>query len=371
MQRITCFITLIFLVSNNAFSTYTQSDSTQNSVGVGINLNWGYLQYHHQEMEILKEHPTRAIEISLITRGNGNKLWHSFYRNPEYGITYKLMDLGSRSKLGYSHCIFPFINLPIILPTHNLLASFRAGTGLAFMQKIYNPLNNPQNSAISTHINAFINFGLIANIRIANSIWLSGGAHLAHFSNGSVKKPNYGLNYTLVSLGVVFREKATISAKNGHYAHSDEKSRILVVGTASRKEAVGFGGPKYLVTSGSVEYSYPIATPLFRTGLSLDFMYDKSNSYILQSENIQYESDWQVAKLGTAVSTEFILDKLSLVLYFGAYYHNLSRDINNQWVYQRIAMHYRLNSRIWAHIALKTHWNVADYLELGIAFKAF
>ncbi|MDX9846130.1 MAG: acyloxyacyl hydrolase [Tenuifilaceae bacterium] len=371
MDRTTCLLILFWFSTCNAISASLPPDSVNRDISPGINLYWGYLQYHHQEMKILQEAPARALELSLSTRGDGSRLWHSFYCNPKYGISYKLMDLGSQSILGYAHCFFPFIEIPITQQSSSFEIDFRAGAGIGYMRKVYNPQTNHQNSAISTHINAYIDLGLLARVRVAKNTWVTGGAHLIHFSNGSLQKPNYGLNYTLVSLGLVYKKLEPNLNKKGQYAYSQEKSRLLVTGATSRKEAVGIGGPRFWVASSQLEYSIPVVTPLFRVGVSLDFMYDKSNSLILDNSNIHWDSDWETAKLGAAISTEFILEKTSLVLNFGGYYHNLSRSISNQWVYQRIALRYRFTQRLWAHIALKTHWNIADYLEVGIAYKVF
>lgn len=371
MHRITCLLVFFSFSVSYAFPASLPPDSVSRNTSLGINLYWGYLQYHHQEMKILREHPARAAEFSYSTRGDGSKMWHSFYRNPQYGISYKLMNMGNRSILGYAHCFFPYIDIPIIPQNNSYSFAFHTGAGIGYMKKVYDSQTNNQNSAISTSINAYIDLGLMANVRIAKNIWLTGGAHLSHFSNGSVKKPNYGLNYTLVSVGLLYKEKEHIPLKMGQYVYSDEKGRLLITGASSRKEVLGIDGPRFWVTSSQLEYSIPIVTPLFRAGVSLDFMYDKSNSLILDNNNIQWESNWQIAKLGAAISTEFILEKTSLVLFLGGYYHNLSRTVNNQWVYQRIALRYRFTERFWAHLALKTHWNIADYLEFGISYKVF
>jgi hypothetical protein len=191
--------------------------------------------------------------------------------------------------------------------------------------------------------------------------------HLVHFSNGSAKKPNYGLNYTLLSIGAEYGNINVPRSSANHYRFSTEQSRILIAFAGSRKEAMGYNGPKFGVATGSVEYSHPIWSPLFRIGASLDFMYDDSHSQILKENGIAFGSNWETAKLGTALNAELILDRLSLVLHFGGYYYNLSSDIKNQWVYQRVGLRYRLTNRFWAHMALKTHWNIADYIEFGIA----
>jgi len=158
---------------------------------------------------------------------------------------------------------------------------------------------------------------------------------------------------------------------NGLPQQDDIKNRLLLTFSGFYKEALDYGGPKYNVASGSIEYSYPLWSSLFRVGASLDYMCDQSHGAILERNNVAYKSDWELAKLGVAANAEIILDRLSLILHFGGYYHNLSRDIRNQWVYQRVGLRYQLTPSLWAHLALKTHWNLADYIELGLAVKVF
>jgi hypothetical protein len=362
------FILNINLGGLSASNIYN-SDKKVN--GIAINFYSGYLQYHHLEMWVLKEHRASAIELTYAKQVDGSKLWHSVYRNPNYGISYKFMDLGSSNILGFSHCFYPFIDIPLLKPNNRFSTDLHLATGIAYIPKTYQPQSNPLNSAISTHLNVYIDLGLLFSIRLMDILWLKGGVHITHFSNGSFKKPNYGLNYTLASFGLQYTYKGNTLAKNDYYPYLKELNRFIAIGAGSVKEAIGIGGNKYGVATGSLEYSYPVGMPLFRLGASLDFMYDGSNALILDNSGLEWGSDWQLFKLGTALTSEFIFDKLSLMLYFGGYYHNLSRQINNQWVYQRLALRYRTGDRIWFHIALKTHWNIADYIEFGVAAKLF
>jgi hypothetical protein len=319
-------------------------------------------------MEVLKQENAFAFQISYVVAGNTNKLWHSFYRNPQIGITYKFMDLGNREILGYSHTLFPFINIPIIQKSSAYKVGFSIGSGLAYLTKKYHFEENNLNLAISTNLNAFVDIGLFLEYRFYKKANLTAGFHLSHFSNGTLKKPNYGLNYTLVNLGLKYDISELERFDNINYSFSDKNNRFAILGLGSLKEINGIGGPKYSVLALSLEYSRQLHM-LWRYGFSVDIMSDKSNAQTLNLEQIQWDNQLQLLKTGITFNTEFIFDRLSAVFYFGGYTYNKSRHAKNEFVYQRLGLRYRFTNNLWLHLALKTHWNVADYIELGVAVK--
>ncbi|MFO8021244.1 MAG: acyloxyacyl hydrolase [Perlabentimonas sp.] len=364
-------IALVILVSINILANAENnvSDSIK-SKSIAINVYSGILQHHHKEMEILRQKKVFAVEISHIFTGNGSKLWHSFYGFPEFGVSYKFLDLGSPDILGYAHCLYPFVNFPIQTPLQKWNFTFKVGPGLGYVTKIYNRTNNFKNSAISTHLNAYINFGLIAAYRFNSNLTFHAGINLSHFSNGTAKKPNSGLNYTLFNIGGKYSYETNATNNRNGYSFSDKKNRILIVGTSSNKEIKGAGGPKYRVNSFSLEYSRPLRA-LVRYGLSIDFMDDKSNEFVLNYEAVEWGNETDLLKIGTAATAEIILNRVSAVFYFGGYVYNKARDSNDGFVYQRLGLRYRFSNRFYGHLALKTHWGSADYVELGGAIKLY
>lgn len=369
MPRFVLILGLLSLLNIYAKADNPDSSNIRRTISYAIDYYWGHLQYHHPEMAVLKQSSARAVKVSYTFSSDGSKLWHKVYRYPQVGLSYMLMDLGYRDVLGYSHSLSPFISIPAIKQTKGFSSDIYVGAGIGFMRKVYHPFNNDLNTAISTHFNVYIDLGLTVSYRLNQNLRLKGGAHLVHFSNGSAKKPNYGLNYTQLSIGAEYGNVNSYRSSANHNQLNTDQTRIQIVFAGSRKEAMGYNGPKFGVATGSLEVNHPIWSPLFRIGGSFDFMYDDLHSQILKENGIAFGSDWETAKLGTALNAELILDRLSLILHFGGYYYNLSSDTENQWVYQRVGLRYRLTNRFWAHLALKTHWNIADYIEFGIAVK--
>lgn len=320
-------------------------------------------------MEILRMKPPKAIELSFIIVGNGNKLWHKVYKHPEYGFSIISMDLGSPSVLGYSHGVLPFVNFPFTSFNRKVAGSFKVGSGLSYITKTYHQTYNSNNIAISTHLNALIDIGFEGRYNFRdNGISVRLGFHLTHFSNGTFKKPNAGLNYAQVSLGIAKGYTHRNVSNRLLVSCPENTNRLLFIGSGSFKEVKGAGGPKYYVVTSSLEFTRSIST-LWRYGLSLDLMYDESAGFIMDYEGIAYDTNWQILKSGASVNVEFILDRLSAVFYFGKYIQNRSQEGGP--FYQRLGLRYRVNDRFFVNLALKTHLNIADYLEVGLGIKVF
>ena len=349
------------------FSSFGSNiDSVIHGKLLGVNFYHGTLMYHHKVMEILREKPVNAIELSWILVGNGKKLWHKVYRRPEYGFSYILMDLGSPNYLGYAHGILPFVNFPVSSFDKRFSAGFRIGSGLSYVTKIYDRTENYKNSAISTHLNAIVAFNLEGRYSITENLSTRLGLALTHISNGTFRKPNSGLNNVLFSAGIAYCI-ANLKVDNGsEITFTDNKNRLLVIGSGSYKETKGAGGPRYAVGALSVEYTHSSKT-LLRYGFSLDLMYDQTAGFIMDYEEIPYSSDWQMLKSGVTLNSEIMLDRLSAVFYFGKYIYNHSKEGGP--VYQRIGLRYRIMEKCWLHFALKTHWGSADYIEFGVGYK--
>ncbi len=143
------------------------------------------------------------FEISLQRATYGHNQWEAVYRYPLIGVSYLYTDLGNSSALGAAHAVFPFINFPLNSNLDNSL-NLKLGLGLAYLTNKFDPTENFQNFAIGSHLNAAVSiyFDFRKKINRRSNLILSAG--LTHFSNGSMKTPNFGLNILSLSAGYSF-----------------------------------------------------------------------------------------------------------------------------------------------------------------------
>jgi len=308
----------------------------------------------------------KSLEVSYSIIKVDNRIWHSYYNHPEVGITYMFMDLGYKNVLGYSHCLYPYIVFPFTEQEKPINVCLRVAFGISYITKLYDSISNPKNIAISTPINMYASLGLELNYKLSRKISATVGINASHFSNGSIKKPNYGLNIVTGSVGLNYNFNQYHKTKKTFLNLENDQSRWLAILSGGIKETKDPGGSKYSIGSLSIEYSKPIKT-LLRYGASFDYMYDGSTFVHFSEDSVSYQCRLKASKLGLTLMGEMTLYRLSAFAGLGVYLYNHDKQIDP--IYQRIGLRYRLCKFFYAQIALKTHRNVADYLELGIGYK--
>lgn len=341
-------------------------DTTSNISRIGLRFYAGTIVPHDNALKPLKKGLIKSFELSYSIIKNDNKVWRSYYNFPEVGFSFMLMDLGYKDVLGYSHSVFPFIVFPITKHDKPLRVNLRVAIGLSYITKMYDSISNPKNVGISTPINMYASLGLTINYTLSSHVSVNAGINGSHFSNGSIKKPNYGLNILTGSIGVNYILNQNSRNPRTHTDLEINKSRWLAIFSGGIKETNDPGGSKYGIGSLSMEYSKSFKS-LLRYGATFDYMYDASTLNHFEDKNIPYQSKLKASKIGLTLMGEMTLYRLSAFGNLGVYIYN--HDKQNKSVYQRIGIRYRLSDSFYSQIALKTHLNVADYIEFGIGFK--
>ncbi len=341
-------------------------DSISCTKGIGFRIYSGAIIPHETPLRPLKKGNVKAFELNYSFNRIDNKTWHSYYNYPEVGISYMFMDLGYKDVLGYSHSIYPYIVFPFTKRAKQLSLSLKVALGLSYITKTYDSISNSLDIAISTPINLYACLGLNLNYRLSSKISANIGIYGTHFSNGSIKKPNYGLNILTGSFGIHYNFNQLSRIPKTFTNFEIDKSKWVAILSGGIKETNKPGGSKYRTGSISIEYSKPFKKPL-RYGVTFDYMFDGSTLVHFREDSVPYQSQLKASKLGLTLMGEMKLYRLSAFGNFGAYLYN--HDKQNKAIYQRIGLRYRLSKSIYTQIALKTHLNVADYIEFGIAYK--
>lgn len=363
---------LVYILLNLLFPflSYSQGinniDSSLSINHFSLNSYLGSVIPHEKPLNPLKKGLIKGFEVSYSFTNISKEPWRNYYNNPEVGVSYLFMDLGYPKVLGKAHCLYPYLSFPLTKYNKPVFLKLKTALGLAYTPKVYDSISNPLNIAISSHINLYASLGLEVGFKISNRLNASIGLSGSHLSNGAIKKPNYGLNILTGNFGISYNlsRKTLIDSKSSYYSY--DKSRWFIVIGGGIKEANKPGGSKYGIGNFSIEYSKSIET-YFRFGTSLDYMYDGSTIKHFNDDSVKYNSRLEASKVGLTIMAEMALNRLSAFANLGIYLYN--HDKQNQLLYQRIGLRYRMSQSVYSQIALKTHMNVADYIEFAIAFK--
>jgi len=335
-------------------------------------IHGGIFLQHHFEMRRFDAH-FPMIEISLQRATYGQNQWEALYRYPMIGISYIYADLGNNKALGNAHALFPFINFPLNRDLDNSL-NLKLGLGLAYLTNKFHPTENYQNFAIGSHLNAAVSiyFDFRKKINSRSNLILSGG--LTHFSNGSIKTPNFGLNILSVSAGYAFflkKPNQYLSRKllpELYKFEFDGKKWISAEAqlTAGLKDMSQETGQSHFVYNLAINALKRVSMKS-KVGIGLDLTYDASDKDILAKKGIPYDKEWDLAKPGVNLAYEMLLDRTSFLFNVGIHLAGDERSEGD--IYQKLALKYLFTDQLFGTIALTVHFGKADYIGFGLGYR--
>lgn len=362
------FLILFSFTYSNCFSQVKIDSLNQKEHYIAnFRFHYGYVMPHREAMQHLTTDHFTAFEISIEKQTFGKKLWHQFYNYPQVGIILWHSELANSPTLGTATAIFPYVNFPLV-KGKLLNFNFRFGTGLGYLSKCFDRLENYKNIAIGTHFNAHINLLFELKVRLSQNLNLSAGFDFAHFSNGAYKVPNLGINVPTLNLSVAYYfNKSSLTYIKQEIPVVQKKYEFFAIANIGAKEVYPIGGKKFLATDLSLGCSKIISNKS-KLGLGLDFFYISSNLQTLESDTtFNQKNKYQIIRPGINLAYELMFSKLSLVIQIGRYIY--ARDNSDGYYYNRLALRYPVSKKVFTNLTLKTHFAKADFVEIGIGYK--
>ena len=376
-HRILLKYMILFLLLFTILSPLNAQQKRHKHIGSNMmiegRIGYGFLIPHRLEMEIFNAHfPT--IEISLARLTDGRNRWEYMYGYPIAGIAYWYSTLGPAGPLGDAHAIYPYINFPLTRNGKTRLF-FRGGVGLGYLTKHFDRLENYKNIAIGSSINAAVSMAFQVRTRIMNRLFLSGSISLNHFSNGSMKTPNYGINILAVNAGAIYllsKEnpymKSKLMPELYPYEFDGKKFFQIQVGAGvgyknMEAELGGSYGVLALYTNLLKQVSFKS-----RLGVGFDVSYDGTDVVLIeQGTGEELESIIPAIKTGGTFAWEFMISKVSLVFNLGGYFSGKYKSEGG--IYEKLAIWYYFNSNVFTSLTLKAHYARADYITFGLGYN--
>ena len=361
------FAVFIFFAVSIGVSYGHRNSIERNPYEISVRSHYGYLAYHHKQMRLLQERHVSAFEIAFTKQSPENRQWAKAFGYPELGLVYMWMDLGSPTYLGQAYCLMPSCNFTLNGRGDRSTLFFRMASGLGYVSKIFDRETNYKNTGISTHFNAAVNFLFEYRFTISQDFNLRTGLALSHLSNGSFKKPNAGLNIPTIYFGAGYRFNYNSSITSRFNADSlDIPHGVLtIVAIGGAKQEQPIGTDRYAIAGLSCEYTWR-TRPFQRIGLGLDAMYNGSSVENLKDED-KSAHGIDLTRIGANIRYEFQVGRFGINLGIGPYLYG--KDKTGGPLYERLALRYFISEKVFGHVALKTHWGNADYVEYGLGIR--
>lgn len=363
-------IIVLILINSASFAQKPHSFQAPNLM-FETRANYGFLTAHHLEMESFNSH-FPSLEFSLSRSTYGKNQWEVMYHYPVTGLTYWSAWLGEPDIMGKAHALMPYISFPLT-KSDKAEFDFRLSAGIGYLTKRFDRLENYKYIAIGSHLNAAINLMFEYRWKPVNHLQLSGGIQLMHFSNGSVKTPNFGLNIPSVSLGAAFRlNKENPYIKRSIRPHLEmfefDGHKYIEVRVSSGfgiKDISEVSDERYKVLTGSVSALKSISYKS-KAGIGVDFSYDGSDSHYLGAKGVDYDNDYKLIKPGVSLMYEVVLSRLSFPMGLGFYTGGAYFEGNT---YFKLGINYIVVRNLFLSVNLKTRYAKADFVTFGLGYR--
>lgn len=335
---------------------------------------YGWTLAHHLEMQIFRRHYP-AFEISLLKETYGHSRWEYMYGYPMIGVSYWYAGFGGVKWLGEAHAVFPYINFPLA-GGKPWSFNFRLGIGLGYLTKKYERVDNYKNLSIGTHLNGAANLSFELRWDPGGRWMMTAGISLVHFSNGSVKTPNYGLNMPSANLAVAYR----LSQRNDYQREKlmpqlipfefDGKKSLqfdisAAIATKDLQPVYGQGN-RYMVYTIFANLMKPVSYKS-KLGIGIDMTYDGSDIKVLETRGQEPGPFIRVMKTGITAAFELSFSKMAMIFNLGA--NVTGQDRSEGDIYEKLALKYYFTDRLFANLTLKAHYARADFVAIGVGYK--
>lgn len=344
-----------------------------NNIQIETRFHYGFLLSHHLELEKFKAH-FPALEISLQKATFGSHRWEKEYDYPLIGISFWTSNLGGFKEIGNAYAIFPYINFPLFRKKESSL-NFRIGLGLGYLGNKFDSKTNYKNFAIGSHYNIAANLQMEFRHSISKRLTFGGGLALTHFSNGSLKTPNYGLNIITADIFITYflhnpKRYGGRMVLPELFPYEFDGRKYLEVNMSfivSNKDMRQVLGKRFMVYATFANIMKRISYKS-KFGLGIDLTADQSEKYYLE-QSITDEGTLQgsYVKTGISAAYELMISRMSILFNLGMYVSGKER--RNGDAFQRLTLKYAINKSLFTNIILTTNTGKADYIGIGLGYR--
>lgn len=321
--------------------------------------------------------PSYAGDISFYRQTNGVQDWEKQLHYPRVGAGFFFILHPNSDTLGNAYASYIFWTYPLI---RNKVVDFnmKIGFGAAYSTRTWDPITNDNFHANGTAINFFIYYRLGLEWKITSRTQLLTGLSYTHYSNGSIKLPNLGMNTPTATIGIIQKigkSKVNIDFKDRSTTTLDYKNAFYFQTNIGMIDITRFVEDKswytQSISSGYSRYLNPANKVSAGSSLEFNFGWSKSLIYGFpkKDRNIQKAStEWSLN-----ITDEIILGHIGMYMQMGVYlYHSYPMP---QPIYFRVGIKYHLfqdgigkNKRgdLYIPLGIISHYSKAHHPETGL-----
>lgn len=359
---LTCFFS--FLFGNVLAQAEGKSKPTYI---IGLNGQYGTIIPHSNELQEISKSNPWGISTDISKLFYSDKSWNNCNCYSKIGLSAAYYNYNNPSQLGNSYNLILFTE-PYLSYKNKLHTTLRAGMGITYLDQVHDEFTNPDNLFYSSPISFILILQLKLNFTINPNynVYLSGNYN--HISNGAVKKPNKGMNFPTVGLGLEYTINPVKLTHKKIETEIDKKrlSKYLRLFWNIRTVPEYNEYPeKYELMIGLEGGIRKRLTKINGLMSGLEYSYDGLFKEEIKRSNLEFTPHLFSLHLGHF----FVFGKFTFTQQF-AWYAYKSYPFNDHDFFQRYGIFWQFGKLINCGFSLKSHGHVAEYMDvrMGISF---
>lgn len=396
-------------VASDAVASDTVAAASQNSSSpilhhVGLNLRAGYLFPTHEFFRGNNRlghslNKTASVHLQYAFSFPQDSYFGKVYPSAYQGVGLAVNTFFDPGELGMPVALYLFQGADMARFSDKLSLGYEWNFGASLGWHPYRelaPKQNNFNHVVGSHVNAYINAGILLKWRPIPNLSIVAGLEATHFSNGNTKYPNAGVNTAGGRFGVVWdfsagRFPLVVNRLTEPQTAGEDKKRFLdrmsvdaIVYGAGRSKGMMWQGNPYII-SGTFGILGLNISPLyrinryFRAGISLDVQYDESanlENYIAGNTLTDGQDDLRFYRPplreqvtgGLSLRAELVMPIFCVNIGFG---HNvLYKGDDLDGFYQIAALKINVTRHAFLHVGYKlSKFHDPNNLMLGLGWR--
>ena len=359
---------------NSGTSELNESRIT-NHLSIGIMK--GFLMPHHEDMQHMYAHiqgvQLQYLSTDLTWKNNKQSETDNIKYSQRLGFVLSAIDLGTNvSGKAYSGGLLISSDLKSNQGNEiSWRSSLKFALGLAYLTQRYDAISNPENRAIGSHINGYMQLGLSIEKSLYKNSTMFLEFGLAHFSNACWKFPNLGVNLPYLQVGLGYPVNLYPSIKKL------DRKKILnqQLSILSWRKSVSIRlGKKEIDLDDNREFINGVVEFTLENWISKRSNFRYSVSYFhdrtYQFKKFEKLADYSFAgtsEITVSAGYETRFGKWGIVTDLGVYLYKPDFKKKTAY-YEGIGCSYVINSNYKALVRLKANKTIADFAEFGLTY---
>jgi hypothetical protein len=322
---------------------------------------YGYTLAHRKVMAHFYERHYGIHEINWLSTGKTFVPWKQHYHFPKIGCGIIYSSMGQTTLIGNSYAIYPFLSFE---RGKKVKRYFRVGSGLGYISHPFHREFNHKNIAIGSHVNAFIRLEQGVMFRMGKSCAMSAGISLSHFSNGSSRTPNLGINVITAQASFRFDYKKEMFIDTLKSAF--QLPALMILPSGGFREINPAGGARYAVINAAF-YMNIKSKKKGNFFAGADVFYSSSLRRELLLDGNPANDERLLLQLGIHGGYQFVFNRFTIPVMLGVY--AFDRVGKYGLLYQSLALRYHVSKHYFLQVNLKSHQAKAEYFTYGIGYS--